>query len=201
MDPAKMVVVENEFFKIIELARDLEELLLDSMDWFLKKIGLMNITVWLNTNKDGEDSFESGAYMKHTIKDGPEQKKLLHEFVTFDLYNNDFAKFNPLNGKFPQWMSQSNFAGHEIVARRCKYIAETLSIIVLSRRIPSGASSAFSEDDSELFEMVSRIFPTGVRRVTRGSEESEKEEKRLRSKRKKEIDKADWWKRGEPPPF
>src|SRR4029079_4230089 len=112
-----------------------------------------------------------------------------------------------------------------VIGVNCTYLGETLATIVVFR----DARSPFTDDDGTMLKAISPIFATALANTVRkgahhdldedgnpfyddsdedeeresGSTraEGDKPERRRRDKDKKDRHAADWWKRGEPPPF
>jgi hypothetical protein len=111
----------------------------------------------------------------------------------------------------PQEMSF--LKGQDVVAVNCTYLGESLAALVFFR----DAKSPFNEDDESLLKQVSPIFAVNLASVVRGSEDeappkgdddgspffdgAEGNDKTNKKKQPKKEDPADWWKRGETPPF
>ena len=202
------VRTQEGFRKYVEKAHDLEQLLCHAMDWMLRQLGYANVAVWLS-GEDGE--FQLGAYMKYTVP-GEQiltdalKRALLPRAVKDGLVR---LKGEDLGDKLtPQEMAL--LKGQEIVAVNCTYLGESLAALVFFR----DARSPFSAEDESLLKQVSPIFAVSLASVVRGAEgegqadgetpffdgNAEQEKKDPKQKKKKE-DAADWWKRGEDPPF
>jgi hypothetical protein len=174
------------------------------MDWMLRQMGYANVAVWLS-GEDGE--FQLGAYMKYTVPGEPIltdalKRVLLPRAVKEGLVR---LKGEDLNDKLtPQEMAL--LKGQEIVAVNCTYLGESLAALVFFR----DAKAPFTADDESLLKQVSPIFAVSLASVVRGAEAEQDgespflddsgEKKDPKPKKKKE-DAADWWKRGEDPPF
>jgi FixJ family two-component response regulator len=218
------VRTQEGFRKYIENAKDLEQLLCHAMDWLIRQMGYSNVAVWL-TAEDGE--FQLGAYMKYTV--AGEQiltdamKRVILPAAVRDglahLSGDELAeKFTPQEAAF--------FKGQDILAVNCTYLGDSLAAVVFFR----DAKSPFEEEFEGLLKSVSPIFAVSLASVVRGSEHDadgeddddgespfldkapdaedsgnvadEDDATPPKKKPKKEkTDPADWWKRGEPPPF
>ena len=206
------VRTQEGFRKYVEKAHDLEQLLCHSMDWMLRQMGYANVAVWLSA-EDGE--FQLGAYMKYTVAGEPIltdsiKRVLLPRAVRDGLVR---LKGEDLQDKLtPQEMAL--LKGQDVVAVNCTYLGESLAALVFFR----DAKSPFTAEDEALLKQVSPIFAVSLASVVRGTDaESEgetpffdgkseqepdkKDSKDPKQQKKKEKDAADWWKRGEPPPF
>ena len=97
--------------------------------------------------------------------------------------------------------------------RSCTYLGEALAAVVLYR----DAKTPFSDDDAAALKAVSPIFATALASVVRGSDGEDDDDTGddrdggaspfydgpppKDNEPKKKKDEADWWKRGEAPPF
>ena len=206
------VRTQEGFRKYVEKAHDLEQLLCHAMDWLLRQLGYANVAVWLS-GEDGE--FQLGAYMKYTVPGEPIltdalKRVLLPRAVKDGLVRLPGEEFQ--DKLTPQEMAL--LKGQEIIAVNCTYLGESLAALVFFR----DAKSPFTADDESLLKQVSPIFAVSLASVVRGAEgeaenpegetpffdgaggNAEPEKKDPKQKKKKE-DAADWWKRGEDPPF
>jgi hypothetical protein len=104
------------------------------------------------------------------------------------------------------------FKGQDILGVNCSYLGESLASLIFFR----DERSPFTEDDANLLKQVSPIFALELASIVRGEEEdgegggatpfddadfdgdTKPPEKK---KGNKKPDSADWWKRGEAPPF
>ena len=218
------VRTQEGFRKYVANAKDLEQLLCHSMDWMLRQMGYANVAIWLSA-EDGE--FQLGAYMKYTVAGetmltDAMKRVLLPRVVRDGLVR---LKGEELQDKLtPQELHY--LKGQDVVAVNCTYLGESLAAIVFFR----DAKSPFTDDDESLLKQVSPIFAVSLASVVRGCEKDEeggddgngdggdgnpffdgsggagpegrKNDKNDKKKPKKDKnDSADWWKRGESPPF
>jgi hypothetical protein len=175
--------------------------------------------VWLAA-EDGE--FQLGAYMKYTVA-GDQiltdalKRVLLPRAARDGLLR---AKAEDFQDKFtPQELALMK--GQDIVAVNCTYLGESLAALVFFR----DAKSPFTADDESLLKQVSPIFAVSLASIVRGAEDdaeregehgagaegngetpffdgtADPEKKDPKKPQKKKDDPADWWKRGEDPPF
>ena len=199
------VRTQEGFRKYIEKAHDLEQLLCHSMDWMLRQMGYANVGVWLS-GEDGE--FQLGAYMKYTVPGEQILTDALKRVLLPRTVREGFvrAKGEDFQDKFtPQEMALMK--GQDIVAVNCTYLGESLAALVFFRDV----KGPFNADDESLLKQVSPIFAVSLASVVRGAEgdpdspffdgAGEPEKKDPKQPKKKKEDAADWWKRGEDPPF
>lgn len=204
------VRTQEGFRKYVEKAHDLEQLLCHAMDWMLRQIGYANVAVWLSA-EDGE--FQLGAYMKYTVAGEPILTDALKRVLLPRAVSDGMVRLqaDELGDKLtPQEMAL--LKGQEIVAVNCTYLGESLAALVFFR----DAKIPFTADDESLLKQVSPIFAVSLASVVRGAEGegedgpegdapfldgSAEPEKKDPKQKKKKDDAADWWKRGEAPPF
>lgn len=213
-----VVRTQEGFRKTIEQAKDLEQLICQSMDWMMRQTGYSNVAVWLASEEGG---YQLGAYMKYTIPgDQPVADALKR--VVLPLAARDGRdtpvklSASELAGKF-NGAEQQLFKDQEFLAIDCTYLGESLAGLVFFRdeHVP------FGEQDLEALKSIAPIFASSLATIVRqeegtdesdaeptgpedaGSSGSENEGGAPEPKRRKsnKPDPADWWKRGEPPPF
>jgi FixJ family two-component response regulator len=213
------VRIQESFRKLLDEAQDLEQLLCHAMDWILRQSGYCNVAIWL-ASEDRE--FELGAYMKYTIPGKPELTEAMKGGL-LPMTNRDglvvLEGDNVKKRLTPTEFAQLN--GQTIMSANCTYLGESLAMFVMFR----DEKSPFSEDDQAMMKAISPLFATALATIVRGGEgepEGESEEeaggslldgpveenpqdkqsnKPRPKKRKDPTSDADWWKRGEPPPF
>jgi hypothetical protein len=216
------VRTQEGFRKYIETAKDLEQLLCHAMDWLLRQMGYCNVAVWL-TAEDGD--FQLGAYMKYTAAGEPlltdAMKRVILPMAVRDTLVH--TKGDELKEKFtPQ--EAALYKGQDILAVNCTYLGDSLAALVFFR----DAKSPFENEFESLLKQVSPIFAVALASVVRGTEheadyddeeagpffdkgegassdggtaESEDDQPKRNNKKRPKEDPADWWKRGETPPF
>jgi FixJ family two-component response regulator len=203
------VRTQEAFRKLLGEARDLEQLLCHTMDWILRHTGYSNVAIWLASE---DHTFELGAYMKFTI--AGEQKltdAMRRGLVPMIGREGSVHLFGP---EMKEQLTPSEWellAGQEILGTNCTYLGESLATIVLFR----DEKSPFTDDDVMMIRTISPIFAVALASMVRqtdsdtfedepGSmldEDVEPRHEDKPNKPPKKPDAADWWKRGEPPPF
>jgi len=217
------VRTQESFRKLVDSAKDLEQLLCHAMDWILRHAGYSNVAIWLAAD-EGEN--ELGAYMKYTIPG----EKALTESMKHGLLpliaREGFVHLDPED--LPANLTEAeceHLVNQTVIGVNCTYLGETLATIVVFR----DARSPFTDDDGTMLKAISPIFATALANTVRkgahhdldedgnpfyddsdggddadgpessrgGADEDEERERRDRNDRRA----ADWWKRGEPPPF
>jgi FixJ family two-component response regulator len=195
---------EEGFRKHIAKAEDLEQLLCHSMDWLLRQIGYSNVAVFLAAD-DGV--FQLGAYMKYTVSGDAIVTDALRRVLVPQAMKQGMvrARGNELADRFTS-QEIERFRGQHILAINCTYLGESLASLVFFR----DERSPFSDDDQAVLSQVSPVFAmelASIVRETGGNAPSDDSGsdgglKDPPDKRKgKKTDPADWWKRGEEPPF
>ncbi len=206
----------ESFRKTIDSAKDLEQMLCHAMDWLLKEAGYSNIAIWLA----GDDAvFELGAYMKYTIVGDKKIIDTLKSSVLQPTIREGFVhltdqEFNLLL----QPAERKLLPAQTMMSSACTYLGETLAVMMLFR----DGKCPFKDEDEAMLKTVASIFATTLATMVRGEPregasdehheldepagdiwEADEEQKPGTPKKKKEKQKndADWWKRGEAPPF
>ena len=208
-----LVRVQEGYKAVLDKAGDLEQLLCHSMDWLLRQLGYSNIAVWLAGD---DDEMQLGAYMKYTLAGEARLTDALRRgVVKLALKENHFhLSGDALRAKLNK-DELDYIAEHDVMAVNCTYLAETLGVIVMFR----DAKGGFSEEDAAVLRAISPLFAVSLANVVKAGEREEGEDPndphfkkndgglidennqdKPKPKDKKKDD-ADWWKRGEPPPF
>ena len=199
------VRTQESFRKMLAEAQDLEQLLCHAMDWMLRQMGYSNVAIWLA----GEDNdFQLGAYMKYTIPGEPGLTDALKKGVVPLVNKEAFVHLGADEVKDKLTAGELHYLkNNTLIGVNCTYLGEVLATIVLFR----DASVPFSEEDAAALKLISPIFATSLASNVKGAEaedeedhgtmlEDEDDQAREKRKKKKDTD-ADWWKRGEDPPF
>ena len=196
------VRTQESFRKTLAEAKDLEQLLCHAMDWMLRQLGYSNVAIWLA----GEDSdFQLGAYMKYTIPGEPDLTEALRKGIVPIVNKEAFVHYSADEARDRLTPGELKFLkNNTVLGVNCTYLGEVLATIVLFR----DASTPFSEEDAAALKLISPVFATSLASNVKGADLEEDEDGALldemeddqpREKRKKND--ADWWKRGEDPPF
>jgi FixJ family two-component response regulator len=216
---------QENFRHTLEQAADLEQLLCHAMDWLLKRTGYCNMAVWLASEAEG---YQLGAYMKYTIPgEAPITEAMRNGLVPL-VGKEQFIHLKGADVKRSLSPGElEHLKDQTILAVNCTYLGEGLAQVILFR----DTKSPFTDDDAVMLKAVSPIFATALAGVVRRGEDEEDDshggnggvmdddgpKNRPRgngkdggnnrsggnnsgSSRDKSGD-ADWWKRGEAPPF
>ncbi len=199
--------IQEDFRKVLAQAKDLEQLLCHGMDWLLRHVGYCNVAVWLASE---EHIFELGAYMKYTIPGDKELTEAMRggilPLITREnlvLLEGESIRDKLTPAEFEYLHNQS------ILGANCTYLGESLAALVLFR----DARSPFTDQDVSAVQSISPIFALALAEVVRRAErhpddspfyddhpDDDRDSRDKRDKRDKHNE-ADWWKRGEAPPF
>jgi DNA-binding response OmpR family regulator len=204
-----LVRTTESFRGVIVSSDDLEQMLCHAMDWLLRQIGYSNVAIWL---AGPEPEFQLGAYMKYTIAGEPALTEAMRQGLVqilrrdgmIHLPASEAAKIlSPVETKF--------LNGQALLGIHCTYLGESLAEIVLFR----DGGKPFTADDASTLRAIAPIFAITLATLVRtdfdaleseeGSDSPDEgsllDEPGDAPPRRKKKDDADWWKRGEPPPF
>jgi FixJ family two-component response regulator len=189
-------------------AKDLEQLLCHTMDWMLRQLGYSNIAVWLA----GEDEdFQLGAYMKYTLPGDTKLTEALRTGLVKLAGKEDMIHLSGDDLRARLTHKEIEFLkDQDVLAVNCSYLAESLAVVVMFR----DAKAGFSEADAATLKAVCPLFAVALAGIVRGNEDEEEDaeggslldetnqdQEKEKPEKKKKKDDADWWKRGEAPPF
>jgi FixJ family two-component response regulator len=196
------------FRKYVAGAKNLEQLLCHAMDWLLRQVGYSNVAVWLASE---EGDYQLGAYMKYTLAGEPILTDALRRVVLPAAPVDGITRLH--GAALADKLTLQEFkllSTQEILALNCSYLGESLAALVFFR----GSQTPFTEEDDALLKSIGPIFAVAlasvVRDIPEGPGESEEghggtgtqDDPGDNGKEKRKArDSADWWKRGEPPPF
>lgn len=217
------VRVKENFRKTVESATDLEQMLCHTMDWILRAAGYCNIAVFLA----GDDtSFELGAYMKYTVQGTKSLTDALKGGINEQVLRDEFIHWSDREAADALSPAElDHIPNYGVLAVNSTYLGESLATIILFR----DGKSPFSADDAAMLRAIAPIFAhvlttLAKREGIEGDEGlieedgadvdfndetnigdgywAEDEKNKFKDEKpKKKKDDADWWKRGEPPPF
>lgn len=193
------VRVQEGFRKVLDQAKDLEQLLCHAMDWLLRNVGYCNVAVWLASE---EQQFELGAYMKYTIPGDKELTEAMRggllPLITREntvLLEGEAIRDQLTPAEFEHLHNQS------ILASNCTYLGESLAALVLFR----DARAPFTDHHTATIQAISPVFAVALAEVVRRSEKHSDDDSPfyddLHDDDRDKRGEADWWKRGETPPF
>ncbi len=204
---------QEDFRKLLESAKDLEQLLCHAMDWIMRRVGYSNIAVFLAA----DDQFQLGAYVKYTVASSPELTDALRGGLLNRVNRDGFVRLSGEEATQQLTATELRFIrNHAVIGANCTYLGESLASVILFR----DGATPFSNEDAETFKAIAPVFAIALAVSTRGEAPGEEgaenveehpaedgysetgpEETEKPKKRKPKQDDADWWKRGEAPPF
>jgi FixJ family two-component response regulator len=198
---------EEGFRRQIVKADDLEQLLCHSMDWLLRQIGYSNVAVYLAAD-DGV--FQLGAYMKYTISGDAAVTDALKRVMVPLANKNGLIRVRgkELSDRMTS-KEMAHFASQDILAVNCTYLGESLAALVFFR----DERGPFTDDDMTLLKQIGPIFAVELATIVRETQgqtpfddadfsgDTKTPEDNQQKKKPPKKDPADWWKRGEEPPF
>jgi len=198
---------EEGFRKHVAGAEDLEQYLCHAMDWLLRHVGYSNVAVYLAAD-DG--AFQLGAYMKYTIAGEPVVTDAARRVLVPMAAKSSLIH---LSGKdLTDRMTSKEiekFKNTDVLGVNCTYLGESLASLIFFR----DERAPFTEDDVKLLKQVSPLFALELASIVRDGDADEDGEtpfdeadfdggtKPPEKKNPRKPDAADWWKRGEDPPF
>jgi FixJ family two-component response regulator len=207
-----VVRTQEGFRKLLGEAKDLEQLLCHAMDWLLRQIGYANVAIWL-TGDEGE--YQLGAYMKYTTA-GEQQFTEAMKHGLLKVVNRDaFVHLSSDEVRDKLSHTELQFmAGQSVLAVTCTYLGENLATVIMFR----DAKAPFTDDDAQALKSISPIFATSLAGSVHDEDDNDddgggslldddvngggggKGGAPKKTPKDKTTD-ADWWKRGEAPPF
>ncbi|HRK29630.1 MAG TPA: response regulator [Tepidisphaeraceae bacterium] len=203
---------QESFRRLLESSKDLEQMLCHAMDWILRQAGYCNLAVWLAAD-DAE--YQLGAYMKYTIPGEPALTDAIRQNLVPMTAREGTVQLEGHALKKNLTAGEHGFLKNQtVLSQNCTYLGESLAVLTLFR----DEKCPFTDADLAMVKAIAPVFATalaGMVRKTEGDdrpdeygeaggtsfENSDEDEKKRREKKKKEQHDADWWKRGDPPPF
>lgn len=197
------VRMQESFRQLLHEAKDLEQMLCHAMDWLLRQLGYSNVALWLASD---EAEFQLGAYMKYNIAGEPPMTDAMEKGLLPLIVRESFVNLSGQEARErltpPELLYLSD---QTILGVNCTYLGESLATIVLFR----DSAKAFTDEDAAMLKIIAPIFATSLAGMVHGgSEDHEPPESPFYSgdsdvapPRPRKNDPADWWKRGESPPF
>jgi FixJ family two-component response regulator len=189
---------QETFRKLLNDAKDLEQMLCHTMDWLLQHAGYCNVAVWLASESDG---FQLGAYMKYTIPGEPPLTEAMRTGIVPLTVRQSLVHLTSRQADQQLTAAElDHLGGQTVLAINCAYLGESLAVLVLFR----DDKSPFTEEDVAMLRSINSVFATALAAIVRGNDALEDNGGGLLEEdddRKRKSSDADWWKRGEAPPF
>lgn len=207
-----LVRTTESFRGVVVASDDLEQMLCHAMDWILRQIGYSNVAIWL---AGPEPDFQLGAYMKYTIAGDPALTEAMRQGVLNILRRDGMLHLSA--GEAAQILTADelrHLRDQAMLGIHCTYLGESLAGIVLFRE----GNKPFSAEDASILRAVAPVFAVTLATMVRSEVVDEDEQSDDgedegfgappldegpddSSSRRRKKDDADWWKRGEQPPF
>ncbi len=203
-----LVRTTESFRGVITSSDDLEQMLCHSMDWMLRQMGYANVAIWL---AGPEPDFQLGAYMKYTIAGDPVMTEAMRDGLLQIVRREGLVHLAA--DEAAEVLSSAELVhlkGQTILAIHCTYLGESLASIVLMR----DGDKPFTAEDVTTLRAIGPVFAVALATMVRGQdgesemEDSEEDDGSVMDEpddssppRRRKKDDADWWKRGETPPF
>jgi FixJ family two-component response regulator len=200
------VRIQESYKQFVENTHDLEQLLCHSMDWLLRQVGYCNIGIWLASAEEG---LQLGAFMKYTVSAEPELNEAIQKNLLRMAVRRGYVRLREPEIKSNLTPVELKYlTNQDIMALNCTYLGESLAVILLFR----DGKTPFSEDDVIALKTISPLFALALAKSVRGHDADDRDDRDGRDhhddspapeqpKSKKKPDPADWWKRGDQPPF
>jgi response regulator of citrate/malate metabolism len=191
---------QEAFRKLLAEAKDLEQMLCHAMDWLLRHAGYCNVAVWLASESEG---FQLGAYMKYTIPGEPALTEAMRNGIVPMTVRDSTVHLTARQADQQLTAAElDHMAGQTVLATNCSYLGESLAVLVMFR----DDKSPFSDEDVAMLKAISSVFAIVLAAIVRGDDDGAIEDtggllEEEDDRKGKSSDAADWWKRGEAPPF
>lgn len=221
---------QESFRKLLDSSKDLEQMLCHAMDWLLRHAGYCNLAVWLAADDAdfqlgaymkytiaGEPAFTEA--MKQGVVpmiareglvqlEGYDVKKYLTPAEHKTLQGNSVVGVNcTYLGETLAVLvlfrdEKSPFTGEDVAMLKAIAPLFATALAAMVRRQEGDEAAGGDNDDTSYGGLGYDGDGSGDAGGPAGDNASEQnEEKRRRERRRKEQHDADWWKRGDPPPF
>ncbi len=217
------VRLQHGYRQFIKGAADLEQLLCHTMDWMLRQVGYANVALFLAAD---DQEFNLGAYMKYTVAGESGLTDALERNLVRMAVRKGMVHLKADDAATLLTQPELKYlAGQDVLACNCTYLGDTLAVVVMFR----DAKTPFSDADVDALKMISPLFAVSLTKAVKGgglngedeiedlqddapdapsagstdvADESSEPPQAPKSPNKKDKrDPADWWKRGETPPF
>lgn len=194
------VRTQEGYRQYVSKAKDLEQLLCHSMDWMLRQMGYANVAVWLSSQ---ENDFQLGAYMKYTISGEPDLTDAMRRGIVAHALGHTVLHLSGDQVQETLTPQELDYlADQSILSANCTYLGESLAVVVLFR----DAKEPFTDEDEEMLKQISPLFALALAETVRNAhgqcdEDNPFHDGDTDAPRDSKPDSADWWKRGEDPPF
>ncbi|HZZ41986.1 MAG TPA: response regulator [Tepidisphaeraceae bacterium] len=200
------VRTQESFRAAIGSAKDMEQVLCHAMDWMLRQIGYCNVAIWLAAD---EQQFQLGAYMKYTIPGEPPLTTAMKNGLVPMVQREGVVRLTGDEADERLTPSELEYLSDQaVLGVNCTYLSEPLASVILFR----DSTKPFTIEDEEALKTIGPVFACTLAAIVRESisdplpgedtlhEEDSDNPERTSEEPDRKSD-ADWWKRGEAPPF
>jgi FixJ family two-component response regulator len=206
------VRTQEGFRKLLAEAKDLEQMLCHAMDWLLRQLGYSNVAIWL-AGEEGE--YQLGAYMKYTTAGEPALTEAMKCGILKLVNAESFIHLSADEAREKLSAKEKSFLeGQTIHVVTSTNLGEVLAAVVLFR----DGKTPFTDDDAQALKAISPIFATALAGMVKDGDDEDDDGGSLldedgldgggagghdgpKPKKRDKTSDADWWKRGEQPPF
>src|SRR5688572_30459767 len=152
------------FRKVLDQAKDLEQLLCHAMDWLLRQVGYCNVAVWLASE---EHEFELGAYMKYTIAGDVQLTDAMKNGILPLVTRENLVLLEGETVRDKLTAPECEYLHDQsVMAVNCTYLGESLAAIVMFR----DARSPFTDADVAAVQAIAPLFAVALANVVRHAE-------------------------------
>ncbi len=190
---------QEGFRGYIGRTQDLEQMLCHTMDWLLRQLGYCNVAIWLACD---DQDFQLGAYMKHTLPGEQAMTDAMKEGLVHRTLRQGHLLLNGEDVQHQLTASELDYlADQSLLSVNCTYLGESLAVIALFR----DQRTPFTEEHAGLLKQISPIFAAALAEMVKAHTPAEPADNPFDdgfpAAGNEAADPADWWKRGEAPPY
>jgi FixJ family two-component response regulator len=190
---------QEGFRGYISQTRDLEQMLCHTMDWLLRQLGYSNVAIWLACD---DQEFQLGAYMKHTLAGEEAMTDAMKNGLVPQTVRAGHLLLNGEDVESALTVPELDYlADQSIMAVNCTYLGESLAVVTLFR----DGRDPFTEEHAGLLKQISPVFACALAEVVKTEQAADldgySQDDGFPTPGHESADAADWWKRGEAPPF
>jgi hypothetical protein len=200
------VRTQESFRAALGSAKDMEQVLCHAMDWVLRQVGYCNVAIWLAAD---EQQFQLGAYMKYTIPGEPPLTTAMKGGLVPMVQREGSVRMSADEADERLTPAELEYLSDQaVLGVNCTYLSEPLASVILFR----DGGKPFKAEDEEALKTIAPVFACTLAAIVReaisdplpGEDTLHEDEGREPREGGDEPDRksdADWWKRGEAPPF
>jgi hypothetical protein len=197
---------QESFRAAIGSAKDMEQVLCHAMDWMLRQVGYCNVAIWLAAD---EQQFQLGAYMKYTTPGEPPLTTAMKNGLVPMVQREGVVRMTGDEADERLTPAELEYLSDQaVLGINCTYLGEPLASVIVFR----DGAKPFTAEDEEAMRTIAPVFACTLAAIVRESvsdplpgedtlhEEDGPTSRDGGSEQDRKSD-ADWWKRGEAPPF